>query len=73
LNSYLLGEGDLVFLDKGNNDGLEIGDIFTVLSESPTNAAIGKIQIVTLQPTTSGAVLLQTVQEITIGTKWGQK
>ncbi|MBI4682493.1 MAG: LysM peptidoglycan-binding domain-containing protein [Nitrospirae bacterium] len=73
MNSYLLGEGAVVFLDKGEKDGLKIGDVFSVLSEPPSESPIGKIQIVSLQPSTSGAVLVDSTQEITIGTKWGQK
>ena len=72
-NSYLIGPGDIIFLDKGENDGLETGDIFSVFSERPAVRSIGKIQIVSLQPSTSGAVLLNSDQEVAIGTKWGQK
>ena len=72
-NSYLIGAGNIIFLDKGENDGLEIGDVFSVFSERPAVRSIGKIQIVSLQPSTSGAVLLNSDQEVTIGTKWGQK
>ncbi|GBD95779.1 MAG TPA: LysM peptidoglycan-binding domain-containing protein [Nitrospirae bacterium] len=72
-NSYLISPGDIIFLDKGANDGLETGDVFSVLSERPAVRSIGKIQIVSLQPATSGAVLLKSEQEVTIGTKWGQK
>jgi len=73
MNSYLVSEGNVVFLDKGENDGLKVGDVFTVLREQPAESAIGKIQIVSLQPSTSGAVIIQNSQEIKIGTKWGQK
>lgn len=72
LNSYLLGEGNVLFLDRGGNDGLQVGDVFAVLSQQPAVRPIGKIQIVSLQPATSGAVLLESTQEITIGMKWGQ-
>jgi hypothetical protein len=72
-NSYLISEGDIIFLDKGENDGIKVGDVFTVLQEQPVESSIGKIQIVSLQPATSGAVLLQSAQEVKIGTKWGQK
>ncbi len=71
--SFLLDLGDIIFLDKGKDAGLKIGDMFTVISESPTKRPIGKIQIVSLQPSTSGAVLLQSKEEISIGSKWGQK
>jgi hypothetical protein len=82
MNNYIIGEKDIVFLDKGENDGLEIGDVFSVIfsdvfSELKKGRApartVGKIQIVSLQPKTSGAVLLESSGEITIGTKWEQK
>ena len=73
MSSYLISEGDIIFLDKGENDGIKVGDVFTVLKEQPAESSIGKIQIVSLQPATSGAVLLQSAQEVKIGTKWGQK
>jgi hypothetical protein len=73
MNSYLVSEGNVIFLDKGENDGIKVGDVFSVLREQPAEGPIGKIQIVSLQPTTSGAVILQNSQEIKIGTKWGQE
>ncbi len=72
INSYLIGEGDIIFLDKGEKDGIQVGDVFRVISGPPARRAIGKIQIVSLKPKTSGAVLLQSDQEITIGDRWGQ-
>lgn len=73
MSSYLVSEGNIVFLDKGENDGIKVGDVFTALREHPAESPIGKIQIVSLQPSTSGAVILQNSQEIKIGTKWGQQ
>jgi hypothetical protein len=73
MNSYLIGEGEILFIDRGENDGLKAGDVFTVLSEQPAQRPIGKIQIVSLQPSTAGAVLIQSAQEVTIGKKWVQK
>ncbi len=72
MNSFLVSKGNVVFLDKGENDGLKVGDVFTVLREQPAESPIGKIQIVSLQPSTSGAVILQNFQELKIGSKWGQ-
>jgi hypothetical protein len=73
MNSQLVSEGNVIFLDKGENDDIKIGDVFTVLREQPAESPIGKIQIVSLQPSTSGAIILQNSQEIKIGTKWGQQ
>lgn len=69
----LSGENNIVFLDKGQNDGLLNGDVFSVFSGSPIEKVIGKIQIISLQPTTSSAVILNSTDEVTIGTKWGYK
>ncbi len=71
--SQLTGEGEIVFLDKGQDDGIEVGDVFYAFSEPPVKRPIGKIQIISLQPTTSNAVILKSAQEIMIGTKWGLK
>ncbi|MEW6602695.1 MAG: hypothetical protein AB1499_17110, partial [Nitrospirota bacterium] len=73
MNSYLVSKGNVVFLDKGENDGIQVGDVFTVLREEPAKSSIGKIQIVSLQPSTSGAVVLDNAKEINIGAEWGQE
>jgi LysM repeat protein len=67
------GQNNVVFLDKGVNDGLLPGDVFTVFTDSPVKRAIGKIQVISLQPETSAAIILKSSEEITIGTSWGQK
>jgi len=72
-NSVLSDEGSIIFLDKGEKDGVQTGDIYSVFSDLPTESPIGKIQIVLLQPTTSNAVILESSNEILIGAKWGQK
>jgi hypothetical protein len=71
-NSLLSGEGDIIFLDKGQKDGIEQGDVYAVFSDPPTERPIGKIQVVLLKPTTSNAVILESVHEIVTGAKWGQ-
>jgi hypothetical protein len=71
MNTSLTSTGDIVYLDKGENDGLKVGDTFSVLSEIPVERAISTIQVISLQPTTSTAIILKSNQEITIGDKWG--
>lgn len=71
MNAYMSRKGDIIFLDKGEADGLEIGDVFSVFSEFPVKRPIGEIQVISLQHTTSGAVVIESTQEITIGLKWG--
>lgn len=72
-NSQILGEGDVVFLDKGHEDGLQVSDVFSAISDSPPERPVGAIQIISLQPTTSAAVVLTSSQEVFLGTKWGNK
>ena len=64
INSYLIGEGDIVFLDKGEKDGIEVGDMFPVHSDPPTQSPVGKILIVSIQSSTSGAVPLKSIQVV---------
>jgi hypothetical protein len=71
LNHLSSGEGDIIFLDKGREDGLEVGDIVHVLSDVPVKRPVGKIQIISLQPSTSAAFVLESRREISLGAKWG--
>ncbi|RJQ44678.1 MAG: LysM peptidoglycan-binding domain-containing protein [Nitrospiraceae bacterium] len=69
----LSAEGDIVFIDKGQNDGLQAGDVLSVFSGSPVEKVIGNVQIVSLQPTTSAALIIKSDGEIISGLKLGQK
>lgn len=69
MNTQTTSAGNIIYLDKGQNDGLEVGNTFSVFSE----ATIGTIQILLLQPTTSTAVVLENTYEIRIGDTWGKK
>lgn len=72
INSSISSTGDIIFLDKGSDDGIEVGDVFTAISEQPVRRPVGKLQIITTQPATSTAVILESVREITLGMPWGQ-
>lgn len=72
-NNQLSGENNILYLDKGSNKGLELGDVFTISPNSAIERTIGKLQVISLQPDTSTAVILKSSEEITIGSKWGQK
>lgn len=71
LDNEISGEGDIVFLDKGKTSGLEVGDVFQVLSDEPSKRAIGEIQVIALKTKTSSAIIRKSAQEIMIGSKWG--
>jgi len=70
-DSFLSEEGSIVFLDKGQNDGIEQGDVYAIFSDPPSERPIGRLQIVLLKPTTSNAVILESDHEIVTGSKWG--
>jgi hypothetical protein len=72
-SSQLSGGNDIVYLDKGVNKGLQLGDVFTIFPASGLERVIGKVQIISLQPETSAALILKSSEEITVGSKWGQK
>ncbi len=69
----IMRHGHIVFLDKGENDGIQVGDVFSVFTGSPVRRPIGEIQVVSLRPTTSGAVITDSSSELTIGLQWGKK
>lgn len=72
MNNKVVSTGDIIYLDKGMNDGLEVGDIFGVFSTEPLiKRPIGTIQVVSLKPETSVAIVLGSEKEILIGDMWG--
>lgn len=73
MNDSITSAYRLIYLDKGQVDGLEAGDIFSLFSEKPIVHTVGTIQIVSLQPATSAAIILDSSKEITVGDRWGKK
>jgi len=74
MNNRGISSGDIIYLDRGLNDGLQTGDIFNVFSSATTvTTEIGLIQVVSLRASTSTAIVLKSRQEIGIGDKWGNK
>jgi len=72
MNLLNSGSGDIIYLDKGHDDGLKAGDMFSVFSSTPLKSPIGTIQVIFLKPTTSVAIILKSQKEITIGDEWGK-
>jgi len=71
--NQLSGANNIVYLDKGANNGLQPGDVFEIFPNAPIQRVIGEAQVISLKPDTSTAVILNSSEEITIGSKWGQK
>jgi hypothetical protein len=69
----ITSEGDVVYLDKGKEDGLKVGDMFSVLLTKPVKRPIATVQVFDARPDVSKAVILKSVQEITLGDMWGKK
>ncbi|MBL7031864.1 MAG: LysM peptidoglycan-binding domain-containing protein [Nitrospira sp.] len=73
INSTISSKGDIIFLDKGSNDGVEVGDLFKAISEKPVKRTVGKIQVIKVKPATSTAIILESArEEISLGMSWGQ-
>ncbi len=75
MNTQISGPRGIVYLDKGKNDGIEIGDVFSTISLTDRGITVpaGTIQIISLQLTTSAAIILKSEKEVTIGDMWGKR
>ncbi|MBI4826940.1 MAG: LysM peptidoglycan-binding domain-containing protein [Nitrospirae bacterium] len=62
-------KGDIVYLDKGSEDGLEPGDVFSIQD----NAPIGSLQVISTRSNTAAAIILDIQQEVMTGDTWGKK
>ena len=61
------GQMDLVYLDKGKRDGLEVGDIFGMTARARYNIPNGHIQIISLKDATSTAIVRKAGKEVMVG------
>ncbi|MBI5025252.1 MAG: LysM peptidoglycan-binding domain-containing protein [Nitrospirae bacterium] len=66
-------EADILYLDKGEKDGLQVGNVFSLISEVPVERNIGSLQIISLQPETATAMVLKSSEEIMTGGVWAKK
>ena len=73
INSEISSTGNIIYLDKGSDAGVEVGDVFQAISEKPIRRPVGKLQIIKTEPATSTAVIVKSATEISIGDLWGQK
>ena len=63
------GTYDIVYIDKGSNDGLEVGDLLETLVKSKHQIYNGLIQIINLRASTATAIVRQCDREIFKGDK----
>jgi LysM repeat protein len=61
------GTFDIVYIDKGRNDGLEVGDMLATTLQSKHKIYNGLIQIINLRSSTSTAIVRKSDREIVEG------
>lgn len=61
------GQFDIVYIDKGSNDGLEIGDILRTVDVGKHKVPNGTVQVISYQANTATAVVRQSTDVITAG------
>ena len=64
---YAHGNFDVVFIDKGKKDGLEVGDLLATTLQSDHKIFNGVVQIISTRPSTSAAIIRKAAKEIQIG------
>jgi len=76
----LYGENDIVYIDRGSNDGVQVGNTFVIYKdrkpvEDPVThkmlnlpkEILGKLLIIKVQTNTATAIITKSVREISIG------
>lgn len=58
------GDNDVVYLDKGLNSGVLVGDIFNIIAAEKPNITIGTIQVISVTDKTSAAIVKNALDEI---------
>ena len=71
------GQADYVYLDKGKEDGVEPGDMFTVMGvpnrETGISMPVGEIQVLIVKSRTSTAVIKKSTDTMTTGSRYVYK
>ncbi len=63
----LNGMLNVVYIDKGAKDGLEVGDAMGIVSRSQYSIPNGSIQIISLKDKTATAIVIASQKEVTTG------
>lgn len=63
---------DIVYIDRGRKDGIEIGDIVSTISKNKSNIPNGIIQIISTKEKTATAIIRKCEKEVKPGDKIGR-
>jgi len=61
------GAGSTIYLDKGALDGIEIGDMFNIISSEKPHIPLGTAQVISIKDKTSVALLIKALSEVKAG------
>jgi LysM repeat protein len=65
------GVGSTVYLDKGASDGIEIGDMFNIISSEKPHIPLATAQVISIKDKTSVALLKKAFSEVKAGDLFG--
>jgi LysM repeat protein len=63
----LNGMVDIVYLDRGRRDGLEVGDLLTTLMQGKHRVVNGSIQVINIRESTATAIVRKSSNSVTKG------
>lgn len=65
------GKDDVVYINRGAGQGVEIGDIYTITSATPPNPVVGTMQVFSVSDAGSAAIIKQAMSEMRPGDTFG--
>ncbi|MCC7383691.1 MAG: LysM peptidoglycan-binding domain-containing protein [Deltaproteobacteria bacterium] len=74
----MIGEFHLVFIDRGREQGVQVGNVFTILHRGDTytgdveglpNEDVGKLMVIDVRANASTAMVIRAVTELSVGDK----
>ena len=66
-NQELASTNDILYLDKGTNDGILVGDLFNIITNRKPHTHVGEIQVISAKEKTSVAIIRTATAEIQAG------
>ncbi|MEW6117916.1 MAG: LysM peptidoglycan-binding domain-containing protein [Nitrospirota bacterium] len=67
IDRSIIGQEEFAYLDKGSSDGIEVGDVFNVITGDQPHITIGTLQIINASAKASVALVKKSIKEIKAG------